>query len=611
MKIHGNNFYNLSFGRALKSCEQKDFADTVGEAKKALQIDDGISMFKVFAQSLPQKDSENTGIGKINSHEAIDYLKFMTLYTGSNAVKIYPITQMPNKLRFNNYYCPYERFATTIGEDNINFFKLREEKYAKLLCDDELNRYAKLSDKKDTIDYENELDSAQGIDKKLLEIAYNNMLDKDSAKKIRQEFEEYKKSLKTDSLDRLAIVPFIKENNPDLFKNIENDKNKQAEFENYKQKYEKEIDIYKFGKFLALKNLKEAKETLEAQGIELYGDCPIGFSEDELIAFPDAFYPENITPGWGFRAPIYEDIAKENSPAQRLFKEKIGFYLENFDGIRFDVGWMYITPRLFEDDMPKKLDIKDDIIKFIEKTAKEIKGENYDTRKLMYECDAGADDFQMFDWQDGEPALLDKMRNVTPIVTTVYENAHGFGYGHPDFYKNAGLESFMIGTNNQDSTPLRMLAEDDFDDRGNEIVDLDPIREENVDALRKTLKLNPKYLRNPKNFVKAKFAQLFLAKNHFVFFNDVMGNKERTDAESSDPKNYRIKITNDYEREYHKALQQGYGFNLAESLRLAMRAKGADEIYPVLYQKICYYSKLLAQEGPTTRAEADELDFCC
>jgi hypothetical protein len=386
---------------------------------------------------------------------------------------------------------------------------------------------------------------------------------------------------------------------------------KQNRYAFYQKKYKNEIDIYKFGKFLATKNLQEAKEELNAKGLELYGDCPIGFTKDEVFAHPDAFYPPNITPGWKFRAIKYEDIPKEGTPANKLFKEKIAWHLKAFDGIRFDVGWQYFSLKLKNYDENGNftyypIDEKDNIVKFIEKTAKEIKGEDFNTKKLMYEADAGADDFQMFDWTETDkPITKEYMKNRTAVVTSLYEHGYGYGWANPKFYEKAGLNNYILGTNNHDSTPLRALAENENDKTGTYNLYLPDIRETNKTSLVENLNINYDWLKNSKNFIKAKFAEIQLAKNHFVFFNDVTSSSKRMDNSDSNPEDYRIRITNNYEKEYHKTLQEGYGFNLAESLRLAMESKSLDKTNPKLYSEVVKYANILYEQGATTKEESD------
>ncbi|MBQ9246431.1 4-alpha-glucanotransferase [bacterium] len=603
------------FGRALTSQEEIDFKKTTNEAMKELGVDKGIRLFKVFQTSLPTEYGQNLGVGKLNSTEAIDYLKFMALYTGSNAIKIYPTGQFASKLRFNNYYCPYERSSTAIGEDNINFHKLTKPEYGRLLTDSDIKPYL-ISDKKDSVDYENELDPDTGAAFKLIKKAYNNMMSAPNltALAMKRDFFKFKDSLKSDTYDRLAIAPYVKDSDPDLFKGFSSSLEKKERFETYKHKYSEEIDVFKFGKFLALKNLQEAKEKLKKDKLELYGDCPIGFTKDEVFSFPDAFYPENITPGWGFRAIKYEDIPKEGTEANRLFTEKISGLLENFDGIRFDVGWQYFKPKLSkydENGNPSryKISVGNKIINHIEKTALRIKGKKYDTKKLIYECDASPEDFSMFKWDNGVPLVNKGLSGRTCAVTSVYEHANWIGWGNPQFYNRSGLNSYIIGTNNHDSTPLRVLAEQDIDNRGDADISLSNIRKDNVKALRKSLKVTPEWISKPKNFINAKFAELFQAKNHFIFFNDAIGNDKRVAQENIDPQNYRYKIGHDYERQYHRMLQKGYGFNLAEVLRIAMKAKDMDITNPTLYKKIANYSRILSAKGPETKVESERMNY--
>ena len=604
MKISALSQTSISFRRALTSKEEKQFSDVTTRAMQTLGIDDGVRLFKIFSTALPSKEDENTGSGKINSPKAQEYLDFISLYTGSNAVKIYPIGQMPTQLRHPNYYCPYERMGITVGEDNINFKNLE----GVLLSKEDIEEF--IVPNSPRCDFENEFEPTTGAIPQLIKKAYCN-LDLPQAQAIKEDFLRFKEQQKSDTLDRLAIVPFIRETDPELFKDFSTSPDKQTRFEEYKKQYGEEIELYKFGKFLAQNELKNAKENLNKKGIELFGDCPIGFSADEVFCFPDAFFPKNISAGWNFRAIKYDDVLEDGTEANRLFKEKISTHLELFDGIRFDVGWQYFGTQLKKIDSEGNeetisLDIQDKLVKFIEKTAKEIKGEDYNTKKLMYEWDVGGDSIQIFDWSTGKPIPNSFVKGRTPVVTSVYEHVDGSGWGNPQFINSTGLDSYMIGTNNHDSTPLRILAEQDFDDNGLHVSDLKEIREDNIGALEKSMNVTREWLQNPKNFIKAKFAELFQSKNHFLFFNDVIGNDKRLDEESSNPENYRFRIDSDYERQYHTALQDGYGFNLAESLAMAMKAKGLNETHNKLYSQVKEFADILYSVGAKTKEEAEK-----
>ena len=220
MKILGreNQYSAYTFGRALTLSEEKDFNKVTDEAMQSLGIDEGMHIFKIFQTALPNEQGQDLGVGKLNSSSAIDYLKFNAFYTGANIVKIYPAGQIPSKLRFENYYCPYERSATVIGEDNINFFKLTTEKYGCLLTDADISSYV-VSENSSYVDYENELDEKRGVIFSLISKAYENMQKLDTSEKvaIKNEFDEFKDSNTSDTMDRLAIAPFVREIDSELF----------------------------------------------------------------------------------------------------------------------------------------------------------------------------------------------------------------------------------------------------------------------------------------------------------------------------------------------------------------------------------------------------------
>lgn len=614
----GTNLYNKGFGCALTSKEERDFEKTQKQAKESLGISDGMSVFKIFQYALPADEKENTGIGKLNSNKALEYLKFMKLYTGANIIKEFP-SGTPTKHQ-KHYYCPYLRMATVFGEDNINLNKLTTLSYGKLLSDSDIaplrieNKAGYGFD--NFVNYENELGTTDDFPIMIpLRKAYNNMHKKPvQAYFIRHEFDQFKTSIDNDFYNRLALATILPEEKADLFKGLDYSEEKQREYKKLVDENQEEIDFFKFRKFLATKQHEEARRKLHKEGLELFGDCPIGFSIQEVRAFPDAFYPKHITPGWGFRSINFEEALKEGTPANKLFSNKIRHHIKHYDGVRFDVGWLYIKPNLKDFSDPNnpqkyKLDVGDKILKFIENIAYEEKGLDYDTKKLMYESDAGADDYQLFDYSSGKPVVNPNLIGRTSILHTLYESDEGDGWGNPQFLDKFGLKDYIIGTNNHDGTPVRAVAEDDVDINGVHRISLPQLRENAKKALKKSLNLSEedvKKMDNPNNFVKAKFGELYTTKNRFFFFNDVMGNKVRLDYEGSvDPVNYRIRLTDDYEKKYHSSLQKNQGFNLMESLRIAMKSKRLDESNPELYSKVKNYADYLSKEGPKTRAEAE------
>ena len=89
-------------------------------------------------------------------------------------------------------------------------------------------------------------------DFELIKKAYHNMIisDNPKTKRFLEAFRAFKNSFKEDSLNRLALVPYITKNDKDIFKDIEYSQEKQNKYREYRNKYYKEIEIYKFTKFL-------------------------------------------------------------------------------------------------------------------------------------------------------------------------------------------------------------------------------------------------------------------------------------------------------------------------------------------------------------------------
>ena len=204
------------------------------------------------------------------------------------------------------------------------------------------------------------------------------------------------------------------------------------QYEALKQKYKNEIEFFKFKQFLSHKALSDAKKEINSLGMDLAGDCPITFSWVEEQVFPDAFLKDewgrSAELGWGIHAINYPDlVSKNDSAAHKLFRAKVAHHLNNYDSIRFDVGWSYMNPSYhFGDKQMVRFDAGTKITDFIERIAREIKGEGFDQRKLMYECDADGADFNLW-------ANRDKLKWVKglAILTTEEEknDAANIGWG--------------------------------------------------------------------------------------------------------------------------------------------------------------------------------------
>ena len=245
---------DLNFGKALPTCKKASYTKTIKQAKNVLGIASGLSLLKIHSASMPYQDEFDTGVGKLNSQPAIDFIKNMTFYTDTNAVKVFPAGQMTK--HYGRYYCPYLKTAVTFGEENINLLNIVKDgrTYGKILAQKDIIKFKDDEKSQNWINYENELmyDENYPI-LKPLKIAYENFKKGLGPKNLTQEFEKYKqKEIVYDKYARLALYPFLKDKEPDLFVNFANSPEKQAKYDDYKKIYKDEIEFFQFRQFLFL-----------------------------------------------------------------------------------------------------------------------------------------------------------------------------------------------------------------------------------------------------------------------------------------------------------------------------------------------------------------------
>ncbi len=593
----------LSFGKALPACKKQGFAKTLNDAKKVLGINNGLSLLKLDSAAFPQTADKDTGIGKLNSQKALDCIKFLTFYTGTKAAKIFPFGQQ-TKIQ-DNYYCPYNKTAMTIGEESINLFNLTDKnKYGNILTEEDIKPFV-INKEQAEINFENELGTNENyLILKPLKTAFENFKKHLSKPELEIEFENYKKKpIVKENYTRLALYPFLKDIEPDLFINFEKSKKNQTKFKQYQEQFKNEIEFFKFRQFIAEKEHFDAKRKINAEGIKLFGDCLIGFSKQEVWAYPDAF---SGSVGWDLPALKAKELLNKKhflfkqSTANKMFNDKITFYLEHFDGIRFDVGWWYAIARIEKDNIVTEYDFKHRVFDYIEKQAKKIKGRNFDKKNLIYEMDGFP---HLFYWNKKPIAPLENIKNIVNVLTTEYEHRRNEfeidGWGYPAFFKHNGLseDELIIGTNNHDGENLRILAE---------APENETKRKNSIPVLSYVLRIPRKQLEDSKEFIKAKFAELYTTKNQFLFFVDVLGADKNIDDQTTNSKNFRFRIDRDFETQYHTALQEGRGFNIMEALGTVLKSRRLNEEHPDLYKDVLYFANYLRQPGAKTEADANK-----
>lgn len=635
MRISPNGL-QINFGNALSTRQEKEQVELIKEVRHALGHDDAISVGKSYAQGLPREEGKDTGVGKINSPESFRMNELLQVYAGATAVKpSFPIGQLGMKPPYNDqgYYGAYQRSSLTIGEDFIDPFNLTKPEYGSILPEAEAQKFAdkhaasKVSDNQ--IDYANTLGQKLPAEYPInepLKVAYKNFKEMEATpelEQLRNEFESYKSQKEpvdiSDRQTRIALAPtLVKEGKQKFFygfdSNPEVRAQKMPEYEQMKKDHAEEIDFFQFKQFIAEKELAAYKKGLNEQGMDLILDQAIGFAYEEEVAFPDAFLDGNngnkASLGWGL--PVQDVVSLVNddndeSPANKLLHDKTVLNLMRADGIRFDVGWSHAKPLYDKGNGMVHMEKTTNIIHKFERWAEEIKGEDFDHRKLVYEFDTNSNDYDIIKDKD----LFKDIKGML-VLTMVEErnDAQNVGWKNTSFLKEqVGLneDQMLIGTNNHDRESVIECAENP------------QIREENVGALMKVFntsdwtlfKDNNNVNENNRKFTLGKFAECFNVKNQFTFYNDVLGRRDKVDTHWKNPvkDEYRCRLEKNYEENYHRAVQDGYGLNLMDTYRFIMERRGLDKTMPELFNKVKAFGEYLAEKGGIyTREQADAIE---
>ena len=267
-----------------------------------------------------------------------------------------------------------------------------------------------------------------------------------------------------------------------------------------------------------------------------------------------------------------------------MLAQKIRLAAERYDTLRLDMGWGYITPMLSNSDgsYNEKKEMGRSVTDFIENVIKSVKGENYNPKDIFYEVETGPGDFKAF---NDDNSVIEPLRDKVKIYSSDYMSE---GWGSTKAYNekfHIPPSDYIYGASNRDTTPLRDLAtlDEHAARRGNQI-----------NVLSDILKINPEVLQNGDEFIRAKNAEPLLAKNHFMFFPEFFGMFGKFNAHNDNgAENFRLKMPTNPEQAYYDAVKEGRAFNLMDGLEKVFKAKGFDEKYPELFEKIVEFKEKL------------------
>ncbi|MBR5555298.1 hypothetical protein IKU74_04715 [bacterium] len=561
---------NLSFGRALTNEELREYNQVLKKGKEAIG-QTGKSIFIMPTQSLPQNPMFNTGISSISADTAQKYIEFMHSILDFNVLEDLPPGQISP---YGKFYCNYQSSSLALGDQHINPELLTKVEFGNLLTDDDVEEIVDANNRENKhkfANFENIMDE-NGGQNVALKKAYNRFLKLSSSHPLVNRFNKYVE-------ENSEWIDFL---------------------------YKDKGDYFKFKQFLAEEHLKIGKEKLNKLGVKYCGDCLIGATPEEVKVRPNAFTKDwNL--GWVLPTVNFEEILKEGSDANKYLEYKVKNFARRYDMIRFDVGWAYVQPRLINNANSheiRKPNFDDKILNKIETWVKEVKGSDFDLKNLIWEFEAGPDDFS---WcVDGK--VIPPLENRVKVYSATHMSND---WGSNDAFLNRGFgaDNFVIGVGNHDPQPLRQIAED--------VLEETPFGVQNhkqnaIEPLARILNLDAKSLSKPIEFAKAKFAEPMMAKNMMEFFMDVFAYKERFDKQNlnmqeTPTENYAHKVLFDFKTQYYDAVESGFGVNKMDSLEKIFKVKKLDEKMPELYKSIVKFRDILYENKLESLKKINEI----
>lgn len=344
------------------SCECKKCKKVVRDALKALGKENFVLI--MHGGSFPSRDGEDTGFGNMNSNAAKDIIDMSEgLF---DAIQLGPAGKTKS-----SDSSPY---TGTIFSGNPLFIDLKQlttNDWNNILSEETFKKVVENNPKQNT--GKTAYSYIYKAQNDALKEAWNNFK---NSKKLQKEFDKFKKEnefwLENDSLYEALSI----ENKNDywpvwkskLDKNLLNPKSEEEKAESekriseIKEKYEDEIEFYKFCQFVLDRQLEETKKYAKKHDIKMIADRQVAFSDRDTWAYQSLFLPGwclGCPPdyfsldgqAWGFPVMDPEKMYNEDGSLgeggilmKNLYKK---MFKENPGGVRIDhiVGlidpWVY------------------------------------------------------------------------------------------------------------------------------------------------------------------------------------------------------------------------------------------------------------------------------
>jgi 4-alpha-glucanotransferase len=603
---------STAFGRKPVGKEMQIYTSSINEGLKLLNKQVDIIIHNSSAPSVPK---ENTGIGSLFSRTVQEKLIPFLREHGFTGIQ-----QEPNNLRKPHDASPYSPESSAKNIFVIPLEKLTTEKYAKILPKSMFNDIVKNNPLKNEVDY----DYVRQVYDDALKTSYENFR-KCPDYQLKYEFFVFKQKNRKD-LEKEAIYRILHDEyhahwtewkgiDKNLYspKNEEEAKLAQDRILELKTSHPLDIDFFMFKQFLVDKENKESNKLAKETGIKIIGDSPVCspnadewiyqdlFMEGKALGCPpDAFSADGQR--WGFKYFKPEEIFNKDGSlgkAGRILKKKYDAYFESFPGgLRIDHVIGLVDPfiytvdsakmtaensgRIYSEGKYKKLN--DEYSNIMEKIVLRSAKDHGMTKDNVICEDLGDENLPT--------QRVMKKLNLSGLTVTQWD--HRGAIAPRD-------NTIMLGSHDNKSF-LEFIDEDMFgkkDDRFYKKTDLLATDTAPQGITKKGLSEYTEELRNDKKkFLDASFVELFSspAKRVQIFFADFWGlGKTYNRPGTMSGNNWSLRINENFEDDYYKAVQEGKAPNLAQTIAAALRHRGLDKHHVKLMHSLDKSAEILKE----------------
>lgn len=329
----------------------------------------------MHSNSFPSLCEEDTGFGSANSTAGKNLIDFAS--ETFNVIQLGPAGKTKG--------CDSSPYTSTIFSNNPLFINLKElttKKWENILSEETFNEIVAENPNRNA--GKTAYSYIYNVQNRALKEAFDNF-NKAGLKKIKKEFEKYKKSnefwLEKDALYEALSLEHANDYWPlwksELDKNLFNPKSIEEKLKcgerikELEKKYAEEMEFYAFCQFVVNKQNEETKEYASEKGIKMIADRQVAFSDRDCWAYqsmflegwmlgcpPDYFSADGQA--WGFPVMDPEKLFKDDGSLgeggvllKELYKK---MFRENHGGVRIDHIVGLIDPWVYKKGCKPKVD---------------------------------------------------------------------------------------------------------------------------------------------------------------------------------------------------------------------------------------------------------------